>query len=149
MDHPNILWLHEIIDDKNNPNLCLVTEYQKNGSIGDLVKKSPNGIPYQLAQLFLIDIVKALYYCHNVINVIHRDIKPDNIMVNHNKQAVLIDFGLSALVDHQNDEMVSNVGSYIFFAPEMFMGKKSNVKVRGAFTDIWALGITLFNMVTG
>ena len=65
-------------------------------------------------------------------------------MVNHNKQAVLIDFGLSALVDHQNDEMSSNMGTYMFFAPEMFMGTKSKVKVRGAYTDIWALGITLF-----
>jgi serine/threonine protein kinase len=43
--------------------------------------------------------------------------------------------------------MVSNMGSYIFFAPEMFLGKKS--KVRGEKTDIWALGITLFYMLTG
>ena len=114
-----------------------------------MVKRKPNGIPYQTARLFLIDMLKALYYCHNVINVIHRDIKPDNIMINHNNQAVLIDFGLSALVDQQDDEMVSNMGSFIFFAPEMFMGKKSNVKVRGTKTDIWALGITLFYMVTG
>ena len=43
--------------------------------------------------------------------------------------------------------MVSNMGSYIFFAPEMFLGKK--VKVRGEKTDIWALGITVFYMLTG
>jgi len=41
------------------------------------------------------------------------------------------------------------MGSYIFFAPEMFMSKKSNVKVRGEKTDIWALGITMFYMLTG
>lgn len=44
-------------------------------------------------------MTKALYYCHKVIGVIHRDIKPDNIMINHNDQAVLIDFGVSALVE--------------------------------------------------
>ena len=47
---------------------------------------------------YLIDMVKALHYCHKVIGVIHRDIKPDNIMINHNDEAVLIDFGVSALV---------------------------------------------------
>ena len=48
---------------------------------------------------YVVDMVKALHYCHRVIGVIHRDIKPDNIMVNHNDEAVLIDFGVSALVD--------------------------------------------------
>ena len=84
LEHPNIIWLHEIIDDKNKSNICLVTEYQKNGSIGDLVKSKPNGIPNHTARGFFIDMIKALYYCHNVIKVIHRDIKPDNIMINHN-----------------------------------------------------------------
>lgn len=48
---------------------------------------------------YIIDLIKALYYCHKIIGLIHRDIKPDNIMVNHNDEAVLIDFGLSALVE--------------------------------------------------
>ena len=44
-------------------------------------------------------MLKALYYCHNVIKVFHRDIKPDNIMINHNYEAVLIDFGVSTLME--------------------------------------------------
>ena len=52
-------------------------------------------------RLYFIDILKALHYCHNTIKVIHRDIKPENIMINHNQEAVLIDFGVSALVDNQ------------------------------------------------
>ena len=47
-------------------------------------------------------MIKALHYCHREINVLHRDIKPDNIMVNHNNEAVLIDFGVSALT-HETD----------------------------------------------
>jgi len=94
-------------------------------------------------------MLKALHYCHTVINVIHRDIKPDNIMVNHNNEAVLIDFGVSALVEQDNDEIKgNNMGSYIFFAPEMFM-KSQGAVIRGVKTDIWALGVTFFFLLTG
>jgi len=57
------------------------------------------GLNQRDARLYFIDMLKALHYCHNIIKVIHRDIKPDNIMINHNNEAVLIDFGVSALVD--------------------------------------------------
>ena len=52
------------------------------------------GIAINKARCFFIDILKSLYYIHKVVKVIHRDIKPDNIMINHNMQAVLIDFGM-------------------------------------------------------
>ena len=61
---------------------------------------------------YFTDMLKALFYCHKVVNVIHRDIKPDNIMLNHNDEAVLIDFGVSALVDNKEDLYFdSNMGS--------------------------------------
>ena len=95
-------------------------------------------------------MLKALYYCHKIIKVIHRDIKPDNIMINHNNEAVLIDFGVSALVENQqDDELKNNMGSYMFFAPEMFERKTKSIKVRGERTDIWALGITLYYLLCG
>ena len=95
-------------------------------------------------------MLKALHYCHKIAKVIHRDIKPDNIMVNHNDEAVLIDFGVSAIVeDQQDDTLDSNMGSYMFFAPEMFMRSDKTVKVRGEQTDIWALGITFYYLISG
>ena len=48
-------------------------------------------------------MLKALHYCHKVVKVIHRDIKPDNIMLNHNDVAVLIDFGVSAIIEGEDD----------------------------------------------
>ena len=48
-------------------------------------------------------MLKALHYCHKVVKVIHRDIKPDNIVLNHNDVAVLIDFGVSAIIQSEDD----------------------------------------------
>jgi serine/threonine protein kinase len=64
-----------------------VTEWYSKGSLSSYIGKDMR--PY------FKDMLKALYYCHNVAKVIHRDIKPDNIMLNHNNEAVLIDFGVS------------------------------------------------------
>ena len=76
---------------------------------------------------YLIDMIKALNYCHKVIGVIHRDIKPDNIMINHLDEAVLIDFGVSALVEETDQDLLEKkMGSYMFFAPEMFSKKKDD-----------------------
>jgi non-specific serine/threonine protein kinase len=70
-------------------------------------------------------MLKALYYCHRVVDVIHRDIKPDNIMINHNNQAILIDFGVSIIYDHENQNAINAPeGSKIFFAPELLYKKE-------------------------
>jgi serine/threonine protein kinase len=139
LQHPNVIWLHEIIDDPKKDKIFLVTELQK-GTITPMSGKE---------RLYFIDMLKALNYCHVVAKVIHRDIKPDNIMLNHNDEAVLIDFGVSEICEKQEDLMLdSNMGSYMFYAPEMFNMTKGT-KVHGEKTDLWALGITFYYLLTG
>lgn len=139
LEHPNIIWLHEIINDPKKSKIYLVTEWQKKGSLASKVGKD--------MRLYFIDMLKALHYCHETAKVVHRDIKPDNIMINHNDEAVLIDFGVSEIVE-SSCIMESNLGSYMFFAPEMF-NLASGAKVHGEKTDIWALGITFYFLMTG
>ena len=99
-------------------------------------------------------MLKALHYCHKVIGVVHRDIKPDNIMLNNTGEAVLIDFGISAtysLEDNKPHELLNlKAGSQYFHAPELFkkQDKKSRVPF-GPATDIWSLGITIYYLLTG
>lgn len=79
------------------------------------------GLKQSKIRQYVIDLINALYYCHKIIGVIHRDIKPDNIMINHNDEAVLIDFGVSAIMEETDQDLInSKMGSYMFFAPELF-----------------------------
>lgn len=116
LEHPNVIYLHEIIDDPNKDSIYLVTEYLSKGSLGEKVRSINKayklkceydgtpcktiGLKYKEVRMYFIDMLKALYYCHKTVKVIHRDIKPDNIMINHNNEAILIDFGVSLIVDH-------------------------------------------------
>jgi [calcium/calmodulin-dependent protein kinase] kinase len=169
LEHPNVIWLHEIIDANNKDYIYLVTEFHERGSLGDQVEKlnlkfkDHNkkykdkkelqrfvGLNEKKVRLYFIDMLKALNYCHKTVNVIHRDIKPDNIMINYNNEAVLIDFGVSAIVEGVNDELDENRGSQLFYAPEMFnKSSKKHYTVRGTMTDLWALGVTLYFLLAG
>mmetsp|Transcript_10819 Transcript_10819/g.16441 ORF Transcript_10819/g.16441 Transcript_10819/m.16441 type:complete len:113 (+) Transcript_10819:420-758(+) len=86
---------------------------------GEPHKCKNSGLPEKEVRLYFIDMLKAIHYCHNVIHVAHRDIKPDNIMLNHRNEAVLIDFGISALTDEKAEGDMQNctVGTYNYYSP--------------------------------
>ena len=148
-----MIWLNEVIDDPKKDKLYVVTEWLTNGSLGELLEKknegkaTKGGLPVTQAREYLKDMLKALHYCHNVAKVFHRDIKPENIMLNHNKEAILIDFGVSALKG-DDDFIHTKMGTLLYFAPEMFQSGK-NFRVQGAKTDLWALGVTFFYLLSG
>ena len=74
-------------------------------------------------------MLKALHHCHRVVNVTHKNIKPDNIMIGENSQAMLIDFGTLALVKCKE---ARSLQSSKFVAPEVWQGL-----ALGPESDIW------------
>jgi len=90
------------------------------------------------------DCLIGLDFCHKS-NIAHRDIKPQNILVDFDGNSRLADFGSAKEFPVGNDMMKGSVGTYYFFAPELC---DPDVKEYSACAaDIWALGVSLFCMV--
>lgn len=145
--HPNIIRLYEIIDDPAMPNLYLVMDIVTGGTIEDKIKQTNDGLSQDELWKWTRQICSAVHYCHNIANICHRDLKAENVMLSKTGDAVLVDFGVSACFEGENDKVRGTEGSIKYFAPEMVRtGVKKVIHARR--TDVWALGVTFFNMAT-
>ena len=143
LDHPNIIKLYSHFEDNNN---CYVLmKYITNGSAYDLIPKNGRKQEnFQLIASIIKDLIKALYYLHNMNpKIIHRDIKPENILLDEKNNAYLIDFGWSNYLIN-NRKRYSVCGSPFYLSPEMVNETGHDEK-----NDIWGIGVLLFELTTG
>ncbi|CAD8047862.1 unnamed protein product [Paramecium primaurelia] len=163
ISHENVVQLFEVIDDPNKDKLYLVMEYMGKGSIlskgffkkqkttsnilDEIEDKNPlSRLTEEQCRHYFSDFIKGLYYLHECVNVIHRDIKPENLLVNINNQLKIADFGVSHIMEDGGDGRISNqTGTQAYLAPEVFKGQNFD----GKPVDIWAGGVTLYQMVYG
>ena len=91
---------------------------------------------------FIIDICKGLKEIHKK-NVIHKDIKPENLLITENNKIKICGFGISALLDHNNKYTNTTIGTYNYCAPEILDNKPYNNAI-----DIWSLGCVIYELCT-
>ncbi|MCI0700167.1 MAG: protein kinase [Planctomycetia bacterium] len=143
LEHPNIVRALEMGVDGSIS--YLVYELVEGASLGDRIEKGGK-LGEAEAIRIITQIAQALHYAH-LRNVVHRDVKPDNILVLPDGRAKLTDFGLAK--DYNNDQDLtrhtSALGTPNFMAPEQFGGAKT----ADAKCDVYSLGATLYNAVTG
>ncbi|XP_042117633.1 sperm motility kinase 2B-like [Peromyscus maniculatus bairdii] len=139
MNHPNIISLLQVIEaDKRT---YLIMELFEGKELYKYVQKAGH-LQEDHARGIFRQILSAVSYCHKQ-GVIHRDLKPDNIMVDGNGKVKIIDFGLGTqLKPGQNVGFF--IGPYAFCAPELLLEL-----CHGPKADIWALGVVLYFMVVG
>ena len=168
-NHPNIIKLYEILYCKKNKNIYLVLEYCEHGDlinydeendkfilnnhINELEKKGEDGESYYTGRAIvkcIEDILSGLCYLH-ANGIIHRDIKPNNILLDKNNVCKITDFNVSSILSNIDDD---NIGRKIcsadhFRPPEACnlnqdndLDKNGNFK--GKPIDIWALGVTAY-----
>lgn len=142
--HPNMVRLYEVLGNPKSGKLYLILQYISGGTIAKKLTNTTvqpideDTLKYQARQL--VNVLKYL----QINGVVHRDIKPDNILVDEQGNAFLSDFGVSAVC---TDEVVSGVeGTPAFMAPEVCRG---DAVVTGHLVDVWALGVSLFQLMYG
>eukprot|EP00667_Euglena_gracilis_P000142 EG_transcript_142 len=150
LNHPNIIKVFEIIDDPNSQEVYFVIEFVEGGSVATV--DSVGGLDKRLAELeakkLMAQCIAGLEYLHGH-NVVHRDIKPDNILLDKTTGTYkLSDFGVSHFLASDADDALKNLsGTPLFAAPETCKGCGESYSGKAA--DIWALGITLYGLIYG
>jgi len=104
----------------------------------------PGGLGENTARKYLRDIVSGLMYLH-AHNIVHGDIKPDNLLVTASGMVKIGDFSVSQVFEDDNDELRRSPGTPVFTAPECCLG----LTYHGKTADTWAVGVTLYCMVLG
>lgn len=143
LNHPNIVNLIEVIDDPSTDHFYMVLEFVEGKWVCE-GSGPPGGIGENTARKYLRDIVSGLIYLH-AHNIVHGDIKPDNLLVTRTGTVKIADFSVSQVFEDDNDELRRSPGTPVFTAPECCLG----LTYHGKAADTWAVGVTLYCMVLG
>lgn len=161
LEHPNVVTLHEVIDDSCRDRIYLVLEYVDCGPILRRRRSKPwsyDAIDAATARACFRDALRGLEYLH-CLRVIHYDIKPENILLHHDGVAKLCDFGVSRVFrDAEGATRCRRPARFLattpaFTAPELCccrtLSKSRDIDSDERAVDVWALGATLHAMVVG
>jgi serine/threonine protein kinase len=144
INHCNVIKLYDVIHDNAKNIIYIVMQYAKYGSLFKINKDfSCNTFTKKKAKKISRQIINGLNYLHKK-NIVHNDIKPDNILLGEDDEIYLSDFGVSEIT--QGSFTCSRSGTYLFFSPEKFL---ICCQTYGKSIDIWAFGVTLFAMLYG
>ena len=120
----------------------IIMEYIENGTLNNKIKNNilnNNKIFHYFSQICF-----ALKYLHETMNIIHHDLKLNNILIDNENNIRLIDFGFSIKLINSNEMIYSKSGSTNYISPEIFQNLPHSKSV-----DIWSLGIILFKLISG
>ncbi|XP_049580887.1 serine/threonine-protein kinase SIK3 homolog isoform X4 [Syngnathus scovelli] len=140
LKHPHIIRLYQVMETERM--IYLVTEYASGGEIFDHLVAHGRMAEKDARKKFK-QIVAAVHFCH-CRNIVHRDLKAENLLLDHNLNIKIADFGFSNLFS-RGQLLKTWCGSPPYAAPELFEGKEYD----GPKVDIWSLGVVLYVLVCG
>ncbi|KAL9128675.1 MAG: hypothetical protein Q9217_002703 [Psora testacea] len=143
LHHVNLVSLIEVLDDPNEDSLYMVLEMCKKGVIMK-VGIDERADPYddESCRCWFRDLILGIEYLH-AQGVVHRDIKPDNLLLTEDDVLKIVDFGVSEMFEKQSEMLTAkSAGSPAFLPPELCVAKHGDISGKAA--DIWSMGITLY-----
>lgn len=142
--HKNLLEIYyaDVVKIDNVSTILIAQDYKEKGTVESLLN-SHNFLPLPILLQILKDILLGLEYLHNG-NVIHNDIKPSNILINKNGDAVLADYGISGIISSAGNPIIAKNSYIIHQAPETIECNKINFS-----SDIYQVGCTAYRLANG
>ena len=142
LKHPNIVSVHEVGEVEGVP--YIVMDLIEGTTLAERLSRRP---PVDEMVSLLEDVARAVHHAHSQ-NVLHRDLKPGNILIDGSGRPLVVDFGLA--IPLNSEEALTATGTCIgtpgYMAPEQVGGRRAEA---GPGTDVWALGVILYEMLTG
>ncbi|WP_412069603.1 protein kinase domain-containing protein [Rubrivirga sp. IMCC43871] len=140
LDHPNICTVHEIGETADgHPFIAMA--YCPGASLRARLEAGP--MPADEAAALAAQVARGLHRAHQA-GIVHRDVKPGNVMVTPEGQAKLVDFGVARIGDSMLTQTGASIGTVSYMSPEQTRGEAVDAR-----TDQWALGVMLHEMLTG
>ncbi len=153
LNHPNVVQTHEVGEWSDNHFLAM--EYLDGQGLERLLRISGQRgelIPFDLGARIVSDALDGLAYAHELtdfdgtpLNVVHRDVSPQNIFVTYNGVVKLLDFGIAKAATHVVETRTGVIkGKYAYIAPEQALAYELDQRA-----DLWSMGVVLWEVLTG
>jgi eukaryotic-like serine/threonine-protein kinase len=140
LSHPFIITLHDMGIEESTSTPYLVMEMVEGQSLEKML--TSGSVPFPTACAWASQVAVGLHVAHRH-NIIHGDIKPANILITAESRTKLTDFGMARLASHETAD-TSLLGTPAYWCPEQIMGRPQDAR-----SDIFSLGVVLYEMVTG
>ena len=143
LDHPRIVPIYEIGEREGSCYFSM--KYVDGGQLDALVRREP--LPLRTAVELVVNLARTVHYAHQR-GILHRDIKPGNVLLDKNGEPNLTDFGLARLVESESNitRTMEVLGTPSYIAPEQAVGQTNQLT---AATDVYGLGAVFYHLVTG
>ncbi|GAA1669012.1 hypothetical protein GCM10009733_078110 [Nonomuraea maheshkhaliensis] len=139
-EHPNVIVVHDVIEEDGRP--WIVMQLVQSRSLGAVIKQDGPLPATRVAEIGLA-MLEALHRAHEA-GVLHRDVKPENVLLADDGRVVLTDFGIATLETETQLTVTGLAGTPAFIAPERLKGLPARRE-----SDLWSLGATLYTAVEG
>ena len=141
LNSSKIVKIKEYIEDSKY--IYIIQEYCKNNALSKLLSKRKYLTEIEV-QNYIFQLIQGLHYLHSC-KIIHRDIKPNNLLLDDKLELKIADFGLSKKLS-EGQKLKEQLGTQVYMAPEIWKLSEEGYSFE---VDIWSLGITMYQLLTG
>ena len=138
LQHPNIVTIYDMGDDQNTPYIAM--ELIEGESLEQTIARRTI-VPLALKLTYALQACRAFDYAHKR-GIVHRDIKPGNVMVNKEGVVKVVDFGIARVLDKSKTQTGMLIGTFAYMSPEQYHGDHADER-----SDIWSFGVLLYELM--